>query len=130
MDVSIKTKRSTFRRGRGISAWTMADKLEDVSPIEAKLHKIFLKHMRRRLRSNPIGKMRNLGPSLINPRHKKHVWQVFKNRFIFGSAVWYARIYESNTNRELLKFDAPLDAEIKKAIADHVHSEPDQPRTR
>lgn len=73
----------------------MTAHVKNFSPISDEIHELMLGATRRQLARRPVGKMRNLGPSLIDPKHPQHLFEYDENKrgWRFGTYVYYVRFY-------------------------------------
>lgn len=73
----------------------MTAHVKDFQPISEEVHGLMLDATRRQLARRPVGKMRNLGPSLIDPKHPDHLFEYDANKrgWRFGTYVKYVKFY-------------------------------------
>lgn len=74
----------------------MTAHIRDLSPIAEQVHSIMLEATKKNLATKPVGKMRKLGPSLIDPNHRDHLFRFdqTKRAFQMGTYVWYVKFYQ------------------------------------
>lgn len=100
------------------------DKARRVARIDgasSEIHNVLLNAHRERIYANPVGRNRNLGPSITEPSHPNHIFSVDANNNVtFGTLVIYANSYNERTDRDLVAADENIKAGIKTAIVKYV----------
>ena len=81
---------------------------EDLSKSAPALRAVYLEIQSARLAAEPIGKMVNLGVSLIDPDHPDHISQVSTATMEFGTAVEYAEDYATLKERNLVEMSGVM----------------------